>query len=431
MGTAVCLSTLASNPAGAGRPDDLRDDGSAIIGCSSLDWASKHTESIPFVFLRDGIKQLSIAGKFGADPTAPLWTVIGNKNGRQLPAELRLTLPEGRGIPGGIGMFIGSPRITQQGTDVLVLWIPPSEKKLGLVDLTDRVIQDVGCTAAAAFESGQPYDAVALHVGPEPDRIRAVFQGWRAVSGDDILLRIMPLVVSNSTEAPWNALAVSPESPPTAVRLNIETKPSVLLGLIEPPPPAAVLKAVDRVLLHPGTEVGLWPAENGETELAAVVPVRRPRTVMWWPGTLARQLKRQGKSVERRGRVVGIPLDEEGTRRLWISSRRGRLLLGTNPDRVESMRKLEGTPWFPRDQPVGPVANSHVPGLVVRTHDPAPMTAGAIYGIDGLLYADVVMAPNAAVPGVGGIENAEPSEAPTPDPAVAPPPEPDAAPSEE
>jgi hypothetical protein len=385
----------------AARPADLRDDGGVVLGCSSLEWVTTHRDAIPIPLVRDALDQLLVAGKFGADPAEPLWTVLGERDGRMLPFELRLSLPEGARIPPGVGMFIGSPRITQDGTQVRAMWAPVGETRTGLLALTDRVEGPVGCVAASRPPDAGQFAAVALFVGPDPDHVTAVFEGWNVRPGDPALVRILPLIQTHSAEAPWNALAASPEAPQTALRLNIDARPSEFLGLLDPPPPAAVLKAVDRVLLHPGTEVGIWPDAQGRpTEVAAVVPVRRPRTVMWWPGKLARQLARQGQPVERRGRVVGIPLDEAGERLLWISSRRGRLLLGTNPDRLAAMRKLEGEAWFPRGEPVGPVESSHAPGLVISTR--TPRTAGVIAGRDGLLFIDAELGPGAVIPGLTG-----------------------------
>lgn len=400
MAVAACATVgLHASSAHAGRPDDLRNDGDVIVGCSSLSWLATHQQDLPMKAISQSLAQLSIAGRFGADDAEPLWTVLGARGDRLLPLELRLAMPEGTRVPPGISMFIGSPRITQDETRVHVQWAPESERSTAVRALADQVIQDVGCTVAARMD--KPAELVAAHFGPEPDRLRAVLSGWKDDPQAPPVVRFVPLLIERSAEAPWRSLARSPELPHVALRLNVEARPSELLGLLQPPPPAAVLSEVDRVLLHPGTEVGVWTDDKGGiVEMAAVVPVRRPRTVAWWPGSLARKLRRQGQSVERRGRVVGVPLDEEGKRRLWISARRGRLLLGTNPDRVESMRSLDGPEWFPREQAVGPAESAHVPGLVIRTNAPAAHTAGVIFGKDGQLHVDVTMAPEATIPGL-------------------------------
>ncbi len=376
------LATLAS---GAPQPpEDLRDDGHAVLGCTSLAWLRDHPGLMGPADAGLG-PMVSMAGQIGVDPQQPLWVVLRRTEGRLLPLHLRLQLPEGVKLSPMIGMLPGGPRTRQDGTRVDLDWAPEGTPT-GLVDAVARAelgAADGGCVLAMAPPDPDDGFTTLLALGGEGARRIAV----RLVGLDaDGLAGVDPRLVAplgRPAEAGRRAWASTPTSPDLALRLDLDATPEELLGGLGV---TAVDPAVlGRITLHPGTEVGLWGLGQEPTDpyggtrmtaerAAAVVPIRKPRTVRWWPGRLYRELRRQGADVVKEGRLVGLP-SEDG--RLWISSACGRLIIATDRDLADALRKRRrGEAWF-RDLEKAPVDDPDQPGLLLRRGAEDPMVGRA------------------------------------------------------
>ncbi|MFK7929265.1 MAG: hypothetical protein AB8H79_13815 [Myxococcota bacterium] len=368
-------AAIAGASDGARPPTELRDDGTMIAGCSSIDWVSEHDAQIP-ALAKPMLSTLSLFGQLGIDTTAPVWVVMRAptaKSTQTVPVDAHFTMPAGKTIPGIVSLLPGSPRPFQDGTSARLKWGLPLANSTELRPWLDRAIDGAGCSAV--FQ-GDPKDnaPTAIHLGGDGSRLTVVTPKLVLPASFPAETQIITRLLGEPVPPKWPALAVTQTVPDVRGRLNMELPIDQVLRALGQDPDKQP-KAVRRVRLHPGTELALFfgdpqTSATGEVvrpvDYALVVPIRRPRTVRWWAGKLASQLEKQERPVERRGRLVGMNLSGGTEIDTWISSRRGRFIISTNPDIIEDLREnTVGTPWFPEDWSVPTAADRYQPGLLL------------------------------------------------------------------
>lgn len=347
-----------------------------IAGCSSVSWIDEHEANIP-ALAKPMLSTLGLFQQLGIDGDNPVWVVMTYPNAKStqlVPVDAHFSMPAGQTVPSLVRMLPGSPRVKQQGTAARLVWGLPKKESTGLAPLLDLAINGPGCSAALL---GNPEDnaPTALHLGGDGSRLRLVTPNLVMPPTFPAETQIITGLLGEPVPPKWPALAVTQTTPDVRGRLNMELPIDQVLRALGQDPEKQP-KAVRRVRLHPGTELALFfrepvPQPDGTmarpVDYALVVPIRRPRTVRWWAGRLASQLEKQERPVERRGRLVGFNLSGGDDIDTWISSRRGRFIISTNPEIIEDLREnTVGTPWFPEDWSVPTAKDRYQPGLLLQ-----------------------------------------------------------------
>lgn len=372
--------SLLTGLALAGPPEALRGDGDLVFGCASRS-ALQASEGLLSAGSRaDTAGILDSLRSLGIDEARPFWVVLSERNGKVLPTQLHFHVPDGVRPPAMlVRMLPGSPRLQQDGTRVSVLiGGPDSGEDRGTLGLATRAMADgEGCVVAmrpsavpqvpfpAAIGTRDDGGATAvLELDPDdpPDLAVGLSKG-RALPPEFVPWLID--VLRRPAEARRRAWASTPDLPHTVLRLNNEVDLMPLVGVLYPDE-QDVPDFVSKVVVEPGTEIMQQPAasEGERAKWAFVAPIRKPRTVRWWPGRIAAAARKGGQTVEKRGRVFGIHGQTEGEI-TWVTARRRRLIVGNDPDRVSALRKRkDGVPWFDADA-VG--VDVDAPGVIFRT----------------------------------------------------------------
>lgn len=371
----MLLGLLSLISLAGGVPDDLRRDGTGYVTCSSVDAISIAASAMPsaaqdIVQVGDTISQI-------ADPDAPFWFVVGDVNGRALPLQMVFIVEDGASAPGFLRMMPGRPRISQEGNRVVVLLGPPPESKPDGEEALarfDRIRVGEGCTAVTTMPPG-------VRVG-------------LAVGLDGTVNYAAPVETIDELRGPVAALApvlgavaqalTTPERPRREAWASTASAPDLVLRVNAMPDAVALSEAfvgerledLDRVRLESGTELAVWQGGTGVDSWAISVPVRRPRTVRWWPGRLAARARKDGLETSRKGKARGITT-EQGT--LWVAAKKRRLLLASSAELANELRDPDvGTAWAERhgDASTQPgvavsagTSSARIDGRIVREGD--------------------------------------------------------------
>jgi len=380
-------------------PQDVRDDATMVLSCSSMRDMDVVT-STSGGLVAGALRSAGMLRQIGLDPTEPFALALVDIDGNLLPGQILYTLPPGGVVSPFVQMMPGSPRVQQQGRQVQIrMGGARSGAPTGLAPLLTKAADSLdgpGCVMATGGLPGSPMPSgmkIALAQAPD-GRMRVVVEdrgtdGPRqpTPAGTAFFVTLLEQVLGVAREpAPprRRAWASTASRPTLALRLNgeldvLEVVRSLQQQPIEDDSP------LHRVVVEPGSEIGVW-MDGDRPQAALVLTVRKPRTVRWWPGRLAAQIRKDGQEVEQRGRVFGVQAPN-GTR-FWITARRRRLIVANSYERAALLRKRrKGQAWFDADeQPI------EAPGIVLRSTG-RRQRIGRIQTVDGLLLADLVPVP--------------------------------------
>ena len=376
----MLLGLLSLISLAGGVPDDLRQDGVAVLGCTSIDAMRTVAPALPgqaqqMVKTADMLQGM-------ADATRPVWFVIGDVGGTPLPTQIVFHLEEGRQVPGFLRMMPGSPRIEQDGSRVVALLGPRRQTtevgQATLARLAQSQVEE-GCTAVAPVQPGL---VVGMGFGVEREvrvSVPADALGSLPQATPDLtrLFGALADALQDPAEPRRRPWASTIDTPDIALRLNVTTDAGRLSERLT----GERIEALDKVVIEPGAEVALWRGSPGIGRWALVVPVRKPRTVRWWPGRIAKRAREDGLVVKRIGKAWGVKT-EQGW--VWITARRRRLLLSSDSAVANQLRDRSlGTAWA---EPVGELIDR--PGLPLDAGPPNSRLRGHMVRVGDDLVID-------------------------------------------
>lgn len=338
----------------ASSPEELRGDGDLVFGCSSASRLSSAVSVLPPDMAATVQRSVGQLGRFGLDPKGAIWTVAIRRSGRLLPTQVRFEVEDGITVPAAlVAMLPGSPKVRQNGRYVnLMIGGAPKQEDPGLVGLAESSLDGVpGCVVAAKGAAGAGLSSLAIRPdGGMSLLLEAGDEGWTAP--DEV--GKLPVL----TKPTWEALATGVGSPEAAtraawgsttdtpdfvVRFNIDLPEQALLGAAVPQ--ATQSRAVRRLRIEPGAELGLFlPEQDEKTEFGAVIPIDRPRTVRWWPGRIEKALRRDGAKRVKEGKAFYIALSPEQS--AWVTAKKRRLIVASTAAIANDLRDPKvGVSW--------------------------------------------------------------------------------------